>query len=50
MGTLGRKHVLNNYGFDKYSGLWYQTLKNVVEDFGSWENRKNYKSWSFEEL
>ena len=33
-----------------YSGLWYQTLKDVVEEFGSWENRKNYKSWSFEEL
>jgi glycosyltransferase involved in cell wall biosynthesis len=50
MGSMGRKHVLNNYGFDKYSGLWYQTLKDVVEEFGSWENRKNYKSWSFEEL
>ena len=50
MGTKGRKHVLDNYGFSKYSGLWYQTLKDIIEQFGSWENRKNYKSWSFEEL
>jgi len=50
MGALGRQHVLNNYGFAQYSGLWYQTFKDTFEEFGSWEDRKNYKHWSIEEL
>lgn len=50
MGKGGRTHVLNNYGFAQYSGLWYQAFKEVFEDCGSWENRKNYKHWSIEEL
>ena len=50
MGKTGRTHVLNNYGFAQYSGLWYQAFKEVFEDCGSWENRKNYKHWSIEEL
>ena len=50
MGSRGRQHVLDNYGFAQYSGLWYQTFKNIFEEFGSWEDRKNYKHWSIEEL
>ena len=50
MGNRGRQHVLDNYGFAQYSGLWYQTFKNIFEEFGSWEDRKNYKHWSIEEL
>lgn len=50
MGKLGRDHVLKNYGFSQYSGLWYQAFKYTFDQFGSWENRKNYKHWSFEEL
>ena len=50
MGKSGRQHVLNNYGFAQYAGLWYQTFEELFEEFGSWEERKNYKSWSFEEL
>ena len=50
MGRLGRKHVIDNYGMAKYTGLWYQTFKEVFEEFGSWENRKNYKSWEMFEL
>jgi glycosyltransferase involved in cell wall biosynthesis len=50
MGKAGRQHVLDNYGFAQYAGLWYQTFEEVFEEFGSWKERKNYKSWSFEEL
>jgi len=50
MGKAGRKHVLDNYGFSQYAGLWYQAFHELFEKNGSWENRKNYKSWSFEEL
>ena len=50
MGKAGRKHVLDNYSFSKFSGLWYQTFQNIFEEFGSWENRKNYKAWELVEL
>mgnify|MGYP000196782760 FL=1 len=50
MGKQGRKHVLENYGFSQYSGLWYQAFQDVFTRCGSWENRKGYKHWSFEEL
>lgn len=50
MGQMGRKHVLENYGFSQYSGMWYQVFKELFDECGSWENRKNYKHWSFKEL
>tara|TARA_B100001057_G_scaffold479062_1_gene550230 strand:- start:860 stop:2116 length:1257 start_codon:yes stop_codon:yes gene_type:complete len=50
MGKEGRKHVLDEYGFAKYAGNWYQALNSAIDKFGSWENRKNYKHWSIEEL
>ena len=50
LGESGRKHVLKEYGFAKYSGLWYQAFQKVFDDFGSWKNRKNYQHWKLEEL
>jgi glycosyltransferase involved in cell wall biosynthesis len=50
MGALGRKHVLDNYSFSNFSGLWYQTFQDIFENLGSWENRKNYKAWELVEL
>ena len=50
MGKLGRQHVTNNYNFSKYAGNWYQAFQEVFEKCGSWEDRKNYTNWSFEEL
>lgn len=50
MGRQGRKHVLKNYSMANYAGLWYQTFKDVFENMGSWENRKNYKNWEMFEL
>jgi len=50
LGSLGRKHVLDNYGMPKYAGNWYTTMKRITENCGSWENRKNYKSYTVEEI
>tara|TARA_Y100000287_G_C14223033_1_gene357427 strand:- start:1700 stop:2134 length:435 start_codon:yes stop_codon:yes gene_type:complete len=50
LGRQGRQHVLTNYSMANYRGLWYQTLKDAFEEFGSWETRKNYKSWEMFEL
>ena len=50
LGRQGRQHVLTNYSMANYRDLWYQTLKDAFEEFGSWETRKNYKSWEMFEL
>lgn len=50
MGAAGRKHVLKNYGFDTFKENWYDTVTDVIDRFGSWETRKGYKHWGFEEL
>ena len=50
LGTAGRKYVLKNYGFEKYVEQWDETFKTIREKYGSWEDRKNYKSWSIKEV
>ena len=50
MGANGRAHVMKNYGFETFAKQWYETITTAIEEFGSWETRKNYKHWSFEEL
>ena len=50
MGRKGRGHVLSNYSLSQYSNKWHELFKYASETMGSWENRKNYKSWSLEEL
>jgi len=50
LGQKGRKHVLENYGLSQYNRLWEETMDKIIEDHGSWENRKNYKPWKMEEL
>ena len=50
LGTAGRKYVLKNYGFEKYVEQWDETFKAIREKYGSWEDRKNYKSWSIKEV
>ena len=49
-GRMGRMHVLNNYGFTQYVEMWDKTLTELHEEQGSWENRKNYKSWELMEI
>lgn len=50
MGSRGREHVLKNFSFDEFNKLWKNTLDYVYEKYGSWENRKHYKKWNFEEI
>ena len=50
MGKLGREHVIKNYSLPTYVGNWYQAFQKLFEKFGSWENRKNYKSWEMFDL
>ena len=50
MGQKGRQHVLKNYNLPTYTGNWYQAFQRLFEKCGSWENRKNYKSWEMFEI
>ena len=42
LGMLGRKHVEQNFGLQKYVDNWDRILTNVHETRGSWRTRKNY--------
>ena len=50
MGKKGRKHVMKNYNFDDYGTRWTELMLDIHERHGSWENRKNYESWTLEEV
>ena len=45
LGKAGRQHVLDNYNFEDFAKKWEEAMVNVHEKYGSWENRKGYKSW-----
>jgi glycosyltransferase involved in cell wall biosynthesis len=50
LGKKGRQHVLNEYGLDQYVKNWDNLIMQVVEEKGSWNTRKGYKSWKFGEV
>jgi len=50
MGKKGRGHVLDNYSLPTYAGNWLQAFEKIAEEHGSWETRKNYKSYTLEEI
>ena len=50
MSEGGIKHVEDNYNFEKYERDWVKTMDEIVEKYGSWENRKGYKNWHLMEV
>ena len=50
LGMKGKDHVNKNYNFDSYTEKWDKLLKDVHERCGSWESRKNYKTWELKEI
>jgi glycosyltransferase involved in cell wall biosynthesis len=50
IGDRGRNHVLKNYNFDRFKESWVELMLGVHEKYGSWQTRKNYKSWEFMEV
>ena len=50
MGAAGRQHVLDNYGMDKFAQRWDRILTDLHARCGSWDTRKNYKSWELSEV
>ena len=50
LGQKGRQHVIKNYNFIDFEKKWVELMDNIHEKYGSWENRKEYKAWNFEEV
>ena len=50
LGKMGRAHVDSNYSYTQYKQRWVKLMTDVHEKYGSWENRRNYKSWELLEL
>ena len=44
------KHVSENYNFDNYEKRWIEIMDRVIEEHGSWENRKLYNKWHLMEV
>ena len=50
LGKLGQQHVEKNYSFSVFENTWVKLMTEIHEKYGSWETRKNYKSWSVDVL
>ena len=50
LGAAGRAHVEKNYNFTKFVKKWENILLDTYKKHGSWETRKNYKSWELRAL
>jgi glycosyltransferase involved in cell wall biosynthesis len=46
----GREHIRKNYNFDNFEKQWVNKIDEIVEKYGSWENRQGYKRWHLLEV
>ena len=46
----GRQHVMTNYNFVDYQQRWVDLFDNIIEKYGSWDNRKGYTNWELKEI
>lgn len=50
LGKAGREHVSKNYSPEKYAKEWEELFEGIIEQHGSWDTRKGYKSWELIEV
>ena len=50
MSSQGRRHVLKNYNFEQFEKSWTELMDKIIEEHGSWDNRKLYKQWHLMEV
>ena len=50
MSLQGMQHVRENYNFETFENNWVELMDRVVEEHGSWDTRKNYKTWHLMEV
>jgi glycosyltransferase involved in cell wall biosynthesis len=49
LSVRARGHAINNFSYETYAERWVTLMKKIHKKYGSWDTRKNYKSWTFEE-
>jgi hypothetical protein len=42
--------VLKNYNFENFEKQWVSIMDEIVEKYGSWEDRQDYKTWHLMEV
>jgi len=50
LGKKAVEHVNKNFNFEQYGRSWDKIFKEIHEKHGSWDTRKNYKSWTLKEI
>ena len=50
MSSQGRRHVLKNYNFDNFEKSWINLIDGLIEEHGSWDERKGHKRWHLLEV
>ena len=50
MSIQGMAHVRENYSFEGFQKNWIETIDEVIEKHGSWDTRKNHKTWQLLEV
>jgi glycosyltransferase involved in cell wall biosynthesis len=50
LGRKGREHVVENYSYEEFTKKWIDLMDNTHEKYGSWSDRKGYKSWTIKEV
>tara|TARA_Y100000034_G_scaffold76378_1_gene91732 strand:- start:1913 stop:3079 length:1167 start_codon:yes stop_codon:yes gene_type:complete len=50
LGQMGKAHVEKNYNFDDFGKNWVTLMDEVVEKYGSWDDRKHYQSYRCVEI
>ena len=50
IGKRASQFVDTNFNFNKFISRWDNIFSSVHEKYGSWDTRKNYKSWDVKEF
>ena len=50
MSSEGIKHIKENYNFETFEKSWIEVMDRIIEEHGSWETRKGYKTWHLMEV
>jgi len=50
LGRKGMQHIENNYNYKTFQKQWIDLMLSVHKNYGSWKDRKNYKSWDLMEI
>ena len=50
LGRMGQQHVKSNYNFNDFEERWVTLVDQIIDEHGSWDNRKIYKPYCFTEI